>query len=291
MDEKGLILIRRSALIIGAILIAVSFLAGLFVHDLVFPQRGSEELEVQVGELGAQVKALRAQVAKSEELEAQLSDLGKKIETLSAQVAKLAQGQGSRGTGGQKPQEPERVEVSADDDPALGQADAPVVIVEFSDFQCPYCARFARQTFPQIKREYIDTGKVKLVFRDFPLSFHKNAALAAEAAQCAYEQDAFWEMHDRIFAGQSEWAGSSEAKQIFIQYAEELGLDRGRFRECLDSGRYQEEVRQDFKDGASYGVTGTPTFFINGRKLVGAQPFSTFQRLIEAEAERSSKGE
>jgi len=255
---KGFISIRWSALIIGAVLAAAFFLAGLFVHDLVFPQRGWEELEAQVRELSGQVKAL------------------------SEQVAKLPS-PGQQGGGETKPKEPERIEVSVDDDPVLGQADARVVIVEFSDFQCPYCDRFFQQTFPQLKREYIDTGKVKLVFRDFPLSFHQNAALAAEAAQCAYEQDAFWEMHDRIFAGQGEWSGSSEAKGIFIGYAEELGLDQARFRECLDSGRYKEEVQGDFKDGAKYGVRGTPTFFINGRKLVGAQPFSAFQQVIEDE--------
>jgi len=149
--------------------------------------------------------------------------------------------------------------------------------------------RFAQQTFPQLKREYIDTGKVRFVYRDFPLSFHKNAALAAEAAQCAHEQEAFWELHDRIFASQGEWAGSAEAKEIFVQYAEELGLDREKFRECLDSGRYREEVQGDFKDGISYGVRGTPTFFRGGRKLVGAQPFSVIQQVIEDEP--SSKGE
>jgi protein-disulfide isomerase len=253
---KEFISTRWSTLIIGAVLAVAFFLAGLFVHDLIFPQREIGELKTQLEDLQDQVKAL------------------------SEQVAKLSQGQGGGET---KPQEPERVEVSIDDDPVLGQADAPVVIVEFSDFQCPYCKRFIEQTMPQLKREYIDTGKVKLVFRDFPLSFHQNAALAAEAAQCAYEQDSYWEMHDRIFAGQGEWSGSSEAKEIFIGYAEELGLDRARFRECLDSGRYKEEVQQDFKDGASYGVGGTPTFFINGRKLVGAQPFSAFQQVIEDE--------
>ena len=256
---KEFISIRRSIFIIGLVLAAAFFLAGLFAHDLIFPQHGLEELSAQVAELGQKVEGLRGE------------------------VAKLELAQGSRGER-EKPEEPARVEVSTDDDPVLGRADAPVVIVEFSDFQCPYCKRFAEQTFPQLKREYIDTGKVKLVFRDFPISsIHQNAELAAEAAQCAYEQDSFWEMHDRIFAGQGEWSRSSEAKQIFIQYAEELGLDRGRFRECLNLGRYKEEVQQDFNDGASYGVTGTPSFFINGRKLVGAQPFSAFQQAIEAE--------
>ena len=256
---KGFITIRWSALIIGALLAGAFFLAGLFVHELIFPRRGLEELEAKVEELSKEVKAL------------------------GGRVAELAQARGGQEAETRKPQEAERVEVSTDNDPALGEADAPVVIVEFSDFQCPYCARFAQQTFPQIKREYIDTGKVRFVFRDFPLSFHRNAALAAEAAQCAYEQDTFWEMHDRIFTGQGEWSGSTEAREIFVRYAEELGLDRARFQECLDSGRYREEVQGDFRDGTSYGVRGTPTFFINGRKLVGAQPFNSFQQMIEDE--------
>lgn len=256
---KGFISIRWSALAIGLVLAGAFFVAGLFAHELIFPQRGLEELTAQVAELQRQVEAL------------------------STQVAKLAQAQGQGGQIGQKPEGPERVAVSPDDDPALGRAEAPVVIVEFSDFQCPYCARFAQQTFPQLKREYIDTGKVRLVFRDFPLSFHQNAALAAEAAQCAHEQGRFWEYHDRLFAGQGEWSGSANAGQVFAGYAEGLGLDGARFRECLSSKRYAAEVQKDFNDGKGYGVTGTPTFFINGVKLVGAQPFSAFQQAIEAE--------
>jgi protein-disulfide isomerase len=255
---KGFISMRWSALVLGLVLAGAFFLAGLFARELIFPERRLDDLKAQVRDLQGQVKAL------------------------TEQVAKLAQG-GGQAAQAQRPQEPERVKVSIDDDPALGRPEAPVVIVEFSDFQCPYCARFAQQTFPQLKREYIDTGKVRLVFRDFPLSFHQNAALAAEAAQCAHEQDRFWEMHDRIFAGQGEWAGSANASQLFTSYAEGLGLDKERFRECLSSGRYREEVQKDFKDGTSYGVTGTPTFFINGIKLVGAQPFSSFQQAIESE--------
>ncbi|MCR4403795.1 MAG: DsbA family protein [Candidatus Acetothermia bacterium] len=257
---KGFISMRWSALVIGLVLAGGFFLAGLFTHELIFPQRGLEELKARVAELQGQVKALSEQVAK-----------------LAAQAQAPAQAQA------QRPEGPERVEVSVDDDPALGRPEAPVVIVEFSDFQCPYCARFAQQTFPQLKKEYIDTGKVRLVFRDFPLSFHQNAAPTAEAAQCAHEQGRFWEYHDRLFAGQGEWSGSASASQIFAGYAEGLGLDGARFRECLASRRYKEEVQRDFNDGIGYGVTGTPTFFINGRKLVGAQPFSAFQQMIEAE--------
>ncbi len=253
---KEFIKIKSSAFLVGLVIAGVFFLAGLFTHELIFPQPALEELKVQV------------------------SGLRQEVEKLSGEVAELAQG----GEEGEETEEKAaRVKVDTDDDPAMGQLDAPVVIVEFSDYQCPYCGQFVEQTLPQIEREYIETGKAQLVFRDFPLSFHQHAELAARAAQCAYEQDSFWEMHDRIFSGQGEWSGSTEAGEVFAQYAGELGLDQGEFRECLDSARYKEEVQADFDDGVGYGVSGTPTFFVNGIKLVGAQPFSAFQKVIESE--------
>ena len=167
------------------------------------------------------------------------------------------------------------VPVSADDDPGLGPADAGVVIVEFSDFQCFYCARFATETLGQILNTY---GKsVRLVYRDFPLiSIHSQAQKAAEAAQCAQEQGKYWEYHDLLFENQQALdIGSLKA------YAEQLGLDTDDFDDCLDSGRFASEVAKDLTDGQGYGVTATPTFFINGRLVRGAQPFSVFQALIE----------
>jgi len=172
------------------------------------------------------------------------------------------------------------VEVSEDDDPFEGSADAPVTIIEFSDYECPFCARFNSQTLPALREQYIETGKVKHVFRDFPLGFHAKAQKAAEAAECAEEQDKYWEMHDKIFENQSAM-GVADLKQ----YAADLGLNSGEFDECLDSGEMAEEVQKDLADGSKYGVSGTPTFFVNGVKLVGAQPFSAFQNLIEAELE------
>ncbi|MFQ5800857.1 MAG: DsbA family protein [Candidatus Hydrothermarchaeales archaeon] len=166
-----------------------------------------------------------------------------------------------------------------DDDPWAGDKDAEVIIVEFSDFQCPFCAR-AAPTVNQIKKIYGD--KVLFVYRDFPLSsIHPQAQKAAEASQCAFEQDKFWEYHDLLFEKQQDWAGVGVPK--FKEYAADLGLDTDQFNGCLDSGKHAQEVTSDLQRGQHLGVTGTPTFFINGKKVVGAQPFSVFQGIIDDE--------
>lgn len=169
-----------------------------------------------------------------------------------------------------------RVAVSADDDPVLGPPDAPVTIVEFSDFQCPFCKRFKDNTLDRILSTY--RGKVRYVYRDFPLNIHPYAQKAAEAAECADEQGRFWEFHDLLFERQPALAVAS-----LKRYAAQLGLDTVAFNHCLDSGRYASEVHEDYADGIQYGVTGTPGFFINGQKLIGAKPFSIFQQIIDAE--------
>jgi len=174
---------------------------------------------------------------------------------------------------------PRRYEVSLDDDPVKGSPDAPVTIVEFSEFQCPYCGLYVRETFPKIDETYVKTGKVKYVFRDFPLtSIHPNAQKAAEAAGCAAQQGKFWEYHDILFTHQDALDVPS-----LKQYAADLGLDTAQFDACLDSGAMADEVAKDMADGQQYGVTGTPAFFVNGIKLTGAQPFEAFQELIEEE--------
>jgi protein-disulfide isomerase len=168
-------------------------------------------------------------------------------------------------------------DVSIDDDPILGETDAPIVIVEFSDFECPFCARFREQTFDQIVTEYGDD--VQIIYRDFPLSqIHPRAQQSAEASECADDQDAYWAYHDLLFANQQALDTES-----LIGYAEELGLDVEEFTECVESGKYTDEVLADYNEGLSYGVSGTPTFFINGVRLVGAQPFEAFQQIIEEE--------
>lgn len=175
------------------------------------------------------------------------------------------------------------VTVSADDDPFLGRADAPVTIIEFSDFQCPFCRTFWKETLPQIKQEYIDKGKVKLVYRDFPLSFHPSAMPAAQASECADEQGKFWEMHDVIFQEQEKQGEGTITFTVndLKNWALKIGLDASQFNQCLDSEKYKTEVEKDGADGSLAGVNGTPAFFVNNQLLAGAQPFSAFKTVID----------
>ncbi len=167
-----------------------------------------------------------------------------------------------------------------DDDNFMGMADAKVTITEFSDFQCPFCAKFFREAEPQIKQEYIETGKVKFVYKHFPIATHSNAQKSAEAAECAADmggQDAFWKMHDKMFQN-SNLLSASNLKR----FAGEIGLNMTDFNLCLDSGVMRSRVVKDQEEGKKLGVTGTPSFFINGQKIDGAQPFSIFKSAIES---------
>ena len=185
------------------------------------------------------------------------------------------------------------VKISIDDDPIIGNPDAPITIVEFSDFQCPFCARFHTQTLPSILEEYIDQGKVKLVFRDFPIqSIHPNALPASVAAECANEQGKFREMHDTLFEKQNEWnkLETDDALSLFSQYAADMQIDQKSFDSCLSSGKYIPEIKNDLDDGRDYGVSGTPGFFVGNDKvgyveLKGAQPFESFKKIIDAQLE------
>ena len=166
-------------------------------------------------------------------------------------------------------------QVSPDDDPSWGPTDAPVTIIEFGDYQCPYCKRFWDETFPQIQENY--EGQVRFVFRDMPLaSIHPHAQKAAEASECADDQGQFWEYHALLWTNQQQLDVAS-----LKAYAGELGLDTATFDHCLDSGKNAQEVQKDYSDAISYGVQGTPSFFINGQELTGAQPFSEFQIIID----------
>lgn len=173
------------------------------------------------------------------------------------------------------PQEPTQLEISLDDDPSLGPADAPITIVEFSDYNCPYCEKWHTETFRQLQAAYPD--QILFVYRDFPITSQESMA-AAQAANCAGEQDAYWSFHDSLLSG-----GLDLGREAYVQYATRLGLDVEALLACLDSGKYQEEVEADARYAAGLGVSGTPTFFINGRPLVGAQPLSQFQEIIENE--------
>ena len=187
--------------------------------------------------------------------------------------------------------------VSVDDDPTWGPTDAKVTVVEFSDFQCPYCSRFVTQTYAQLKQQY--EGKIRFVFRDFPLStIHPWAEKGAEAAGCANEQGKFWEYHDAIFQNQTAItqtyttaaaaqpadanAGLAAVVDTLKSTATDLGLDAAAFNQCLDSGTRAQEIQKDYQDGVSYGVQGTPAFYVNGLLISGAQPFANFQTAIDA---------
>ncbi|HJZ18816.1 MAG TPA: DsbA family protein [Candidatus Nanoarchaeia archaeon] len=189
------------------------------------------------------------------------------------------------------------VSASEDDDAVLGSENAEITIIEFSDYQCPFCRKFWTETFKELKTNYIDTGKVKLVYRDFPLTnIHSSAQVSAEAAECVREQggdSAYWKMHDKIFTEQNilDSGSASGAVTKTITYtatdlkdwAKELGYDIG---SCLDSEKYKSEVLKDSTDGQSAGVGGTPYFIVmktnsdEGVPLSGAQPLSVFEQVI-----------
>lgn len=171
-----------------------------------------------------------------------------------------------------------------DDDAVKGDAKAPVTIVEFSDYQCPFCSRFFTDTLPQIDEKYIKTGKAKLVYRDYPLSFHPQADDAALAAECAGDENKYWQMHDKLFANVDTWAVDG-VKDVLVGYAKEMGLNVATFTDCFDSGKHRGEITKDLREGSAAGVSGTPGFFVNGKLISGAQPFAVFEQVIEAELE------
>lgn len=173
-----------------------------------------------------------------------------------------------------------------DDDAVLGSDDATVTLIEFTDYQCPFCSRHIEQTMPEIKKNYIDTGKIKYVVRDFPLSFHSNAHKAAEATECAGEQNKFWEMHDKLFEEQGSWSNLSDASSKFKEYAKSLGLNAS-FETCLDNGDMAGEVDADLAAGSAAGINGTPGFWIisdsgESKSVSGAYPYATFQAAFDA---------
>ena len=177
---------------------------------------------------------------------------------------------------------PPRVTVDVAGSPSRGPADAPITLVAFSEFQCPFCRR-ALPTLRQVEERY--RGRIRLVFRHFPLARHKDAPKAAEAAECARDQGRFWEMHDRLF----ENAEDLEPGDL-KRHARAIGLDGAAFDQCLDSGRNEGRWRRDLADAESFGASGTPMFFVNGRLVSGAQPYAVFARVIDDELARTAGG-
>jgi protein-disulfide isomerase len=190
-----------------------------------------------------------------------------------------------------QPTEADLTPASEDDDIVLGDADAPVTIVEFSDVQCPFCRKFNRDTLPQILKTYVDTGKVKLVFRDYPLPFHPGALPAAMAIECGQDQsnELGWAIHDELFAEQDKQGVNMvefDATTIKDWVKDVKGLNQQTFASCLDAQTHKEEVEADTLDGQDAGIQGTPGFWIVGpdgqkRLISGAYPFSEFQAAIE----------
>lgn len=168
-------------------------------------------------------------------------------------------------------------------DPAAskGPEDAAVTIVEFSEYQCPFCKKYIDESYVKIMEEYGD--EVRYIFRDYPLGFHQHAQKTAEAARCAGDQGKYWEYHDKLFEEQEIWTAESDSTETLVGYAGSLGLDSGEFSECLASGKFGEAVKSDFELGQRVGVSGTPSFFVNGKMLVGAQPYEVFKEAIESE--------
>lgn len=178
------------------------------------------------------------------------------------------------------------VDVGISGNPILGSKVAPVTLIEFSDYQCPFCRKFFETTLPALKAEYIDTGMVRYVFRDFPIDRgHPQARKAPEASHCAGEQGKYWEMHDLLFRNQK----ALQVEQL-KRYARSLGLDAPAFDHCLEQGTYADDVQKDYEDGVAAGIQGTPGFFlgktrgddaIQGIAIRGAQPVTGFRRVID----------
>ena len=164
-----------------------------------------------------------------------------------------------------------------------GSADAPVTMYEISDFECPYCAEFWRETLPSIERDYIDTGKLRLIFVNMPLtSLHPNAEPAAELAMCAARQHQFWQMHDLLFRNQDHWADLAQPGPYFLSLGDSLHLDVGQLQECLRTKATRPIIESDFDGSHKSGATSTPTFYIEGELIVGAQPFSLFKQVLDS---------
>jgi len=166
---------------------------------------------------------------------------------------------------------------------AKGNPDAPITVVELSDFQCPWCRRFTLETLPSIEREYIASGKVRLVFINFPLTeLHRNAAAAHETAMCAARQGKFWAMHDILFRKQEEWAPLHEPGPILISYADSIHADRDQLRRCVESGATRAEVEIDARSAFRTGANSTPSFLIEGGLLAGQHGMEVWRPILDS---------
>lgn len=205
-----------------------------------------------------------------------------------ARLQAVAASQTEVGADPNKPVLGEKIDMDVGKLPTLGKQNAKVTMIEFSDFQCPYCKRFYDETFRQLKKDYIDTGKVRFAFRHLPLDIHPLAPKAAEASECANDQKKFWEYHSALFEKFDSWVSETAdtAPTKLTEFAGDIGLNTEQFSECLSSGKYTQKVTQDKAVGEGAGATGTPTFFINGQKLVGAFHYQTFKTILDQELKK-----
>lgn len=181
---------------------------------------------------------------------------------------------------------PAKVKVDKGTLPILGNKDAKVTIVEFADFRCPFCERLYNDVFTNLKKDYIDTGKVQFYFRHYAF-LGQQSTWAAEAAECANEQDKFWAYHNYLYEHQADESNlDAYAKSKLIDIASSLGLNTDQFSQCLNDDKYSKKVADDLADGQKYGVTGTPTLYVNGTPVVGAQPYTAFKTLIDEELKK-----
>ena len=163
-----------------------------------------------------------------------------------------------------------------------GRADAPVTLYEMSDFACPYCAQFWRETLPAIERDYIATGKARLIFVNLPLPIHANAEPAAELAMCAARQHKFWQMHDLLFRSQDQWADLNEPGPYFLALGDSIRANRSQLQECLRTKAMRPVVNLDFDGSHRSGAISTPSFYIEGQLIVGSQPFGLFKAVLDS---------
>lgn len=182
------------------------------------------------------------------------------------------------------PAQPERVRLKIGREFALGRGDAPLVMVEYTDYQCPFCSRFHATTFPELKKQYIDTGKLRFISRDLPLDFHQHALKAAQATRCAGEQDKFWQMKDALMINHARLT-----PDLITSLARDAALDMEKFQGCMDSGKYLTEIRGGAAAASAVGINGTPSFvvgrvtgdYLEGYRIVGAQPYNAFDAMLK----------
>jgi protein-disulfide isomerase len=275
MVMKGQTALRHNLLVTTYLLSTSFFVASMSAEEQTRETSSQDRQAEDKGESG-EAAILR-----------QLQELQNELRALRSEVGELRKAVNDIHRAAVRPRVPPAPSaVSLDSDKVMGSPEATIALVEFSDFQCPYCRRFYNQTFPQLKETYIDTGKLQFIFRDFPLEqIHREAIPAAVAANCSGQQGKYWEMHQALFSNQGRLG-----KELFIELAGELALDLPAFQSCLEDPEQLKEVASDQAYGQSIGVRGTPHYFIGrieGNQLVdvkqvsGAQPFQNFQRIID----------